>query len=133
MDELEQRVPRGLKVAFLLNFVIAGVVGLQHLLAPRWWTDLAGTAVEDTGLWRLIGAAVLGYAVGSLLAWRQEAWQRVRVVVAMQSVWSLLGAAVIVWAIVYENLPPLEWLNVAILGAFGLTFVSYLVAHREAG
>ncbi len=132
MDELEQRVPRGLKIAFLLNFIVAAVVGLQHLLAPRVWTDLAGIAVEDTGLWRLIGAAVLGYGVGAGLAWRRELWQRVRIVVAMQAVWSLLGAAVIVWAIVYENLPPLEWLNVAILGVFGVTFVYYLVSLREA-
>ena len=39
----------------------------------------------------------------------------------------------IVWAIVYENLPPLEWLNMALLGAFGLTFLSYLVSQPEAG
>lgn len=98
MDELGQRVPRGLKIAFLLNFVVAGVVGLQHLLAPRLWTDLAGITVDDTALWRLIGAAVLGYGVGSGLASRRELW-----------------------------------LNVVIPGAFGLTFVFYLLSLPEAG
>lgn len=131
MDELEKRVPAGLKTAFLLNFLIAGVVGLQHLLAPRLWTDLAGIPVEDTGLWRLTGAAVLGYAVGSGLAWRRAVWQRVRIVVAMQAVWSLLGAGVIAWAIVWEGLPPLEWLNVTLLAVFGLIFAFYLLPRRE--
>lgn len=63
MEELEQRVPRGLKIAFLLNFVVVAGVGLQHLLAPRLWADLAGMAVEDTGLWRLNGAAVIVWAI----------------------------------------------------------------------
>lgn len=115
-----------------LNFVIGGVIGLQHLLAPRLWTDLAGIVVEDTALWRLIGAAVLGYAAGSGLAWRLEAWRRVRVVVVMQAVWSLVGAAVIVWAISYENLPALEWLNAGVLAGFGITFAYYLVSNRNA-
>ena len=94
MDDEQRRVPRGLRITFLLNFIVGGLVGLQHLVAPRVWTDLAGIPVEDTGLWRLIGAAVLGYAAGAGLAWLREEWRRVRIVVVMQAVWSLLGAAV---------------------------------------
>ena len=131
MSETDTPVPRGLRIAFLLNAVIAGIVGAQHLLAPRVWTDLAGIAVDDTGLWRLIGAAVLGYGVGAGLAWRRGAWAQVRIVVAMQAVWSLVGAAVVVWAIVYEDLPPLEWLNAALLAVFGVVYSYYLVSGGD--
>ena len=127
MTPTEQSVPGGLRTTFLLSFVIGGVVGLQHLLAPRLWTDLAGIAVTDTVLWRLVGAAVLGYAVGAGLAWREKTWPRVRIAAAMHAAWSALGAAVIAWGIVYEGLPPLEWLNVGILAAFAAAFSFYLL------
>ena len=128
----ESSVPRGLRTTFLLNFVIGALVGLQHLVAPRVWTDLAGIAVTDTVLWRLVGAAVLGYAVGSGLAWRDAIWPRVRIVVAMQAVWSVLGAAVIAWGVVYEGLPRLEWVNVGALAAFAAAFSFYLVSGGGA-
>jgi hypothetical protein len=133
MSELEQPMPRGLKITFFLNFLIAGLVGLQHLLVPRWWTDFAGISVVDTGLWRLIGAAVVGYATGSALVLRSSTWRSVRIVVAMQAVWSLLGAGVITWAILYEDLPAMEWLNAGLLAAFGVAFALYLNGYGRAG
>lgn len=122
---MDQRISPGLKTTFLANAVIGGLVGLQHLLVPRVWTDLAGIEISETVTWRVIGAALIGFAVSSWLAYREEAWDRVRIVVLMQIVWSALGALVILWGILFEGLPPLEWVNLVILAAFAVAFAVF--------
>jgi hypothetical protein len=121
----EHEITPGLKNTFLLHAILAGLVGLQHLVAPRVWTDLAGIEIVETVTWRLIGAALLGFAAGSWLAYRETAWQRVRIVVVMEIVWSILGALVLLWGILFEGLPALEWLNAILLGIFALLFTIF--------
>jgi Ca2+/Na+ antiporter len=77
--------------------------------------------------WRLIGAALIGFAAGSWLAFRARVWERVRIAVYMDMVWSALGALVILWGILFEGLPPLEWLNVILLAAFAAAFIIFYV------
>lgn len=55
-----------------MHSVVAGLVGIQHLVAPRVWTDLAGMAITETVTWRVIGAALIGFAVSSWLAYKEE-------------------------------------------------------------
>lgn len=129
---MKRHVSTGLKVTFLVHFVIAGVVGLQHLIAPRIWTDLAGMQIDETVTWRVIGAAVLAFAAGSWMAYRERRWARVRLVVLMEIVWSVLGAAVILWGILVEGIPPLEWLNVALLAGFAAAFAYFWSTHERA-
>ena len=118
----KQEIIPGLRITFLLHAVIGSLVGFQHLLAPRLWTDLAGLQIAETVTWRLIGAALIGFALGSWLAYRETDWDRVQIVVIMQIAWSVLGALVIAWGIVLESLPPLEWLNATLLVVFALAF-----------
>lgn len=49
-------------------------------------------------------------------------WSAVKILVPMEIAWCVLGAAVIIWGILFKGLPPLEWLNVGLLVAFGITF-----------
>lgn len=127
---MDQAIPSGLKATFLAHALISGVVGLQHLVAPRVWTDLAGMEITITVTWRVIGAAVLAFAVASWLASREDAWERVRIVVLMEIVWSILGALAIAWGILVEGAPRLEWLNVAILGFFAVVFGRFVARMR---
>lgn len=121
--------PAGLGLIFRTHALIAGLVGAQHLIFPRFWTDLAGMEIDETTTWRLIGAALLALAVGSWMAAGETRWARVRILVALELVWSVLGAIVITWGILAEGLPPLEWLNVVLLVGFAVAFG---VAYRAA-
>ena len=132
----EEWIQPGLKNTFQAHFVITGAVGLQHLFFPRWWTELAGIEITATVTWRVIGAALVALAVSSWLSHREELWARVRIIVLMEIVWSFLCALVIIWAILAEGTPPLEWLNVALLVTFGVLFTYYFfnqgTAHLSA-
>ena len=126
----DRPLARGLRLTFLLNALIGGLVGIQHLLAPRVWTDLAGMQIAETVTWRVIGAALIAFAVSAWLAAREETYGRVRTLVVMQVTWTTVAALTITWGIVFEGLRPLEWLNVAILGAFALAFGRYLLLYE---
>ena len=128
----DREIPLGLRITFLAHSLVGGLVGLQHLLSPRLWTDLAGMDIAETVTWRLIGAALIGFAVASWLAYREPVWQRVRIIVVMDMVWSALGALVILWGILFEGLPPLEWLNVILLAAFAVAFTVFYVRRRAS-
>jgi hypothetical protein len=121
-----------LRTAFVLHFIISGAVGLQHLLFPRMWTNLAGMVIIETVTWRLIGAALIAFAISSLLASRHTSWEGVRILVIMEIVWSVLAALVIIWGIVVEGLAPLEWINVVILAVFALVFIFFYL-HLKNG
>ena len=116
------KLPAGLRITFMVHFIISAIVGIQHLLAPRIWIDLAGMEIDETVTWRLIGAAVIAFGVSSFLCYRARVWERVRIVVIMEIVWSFLGAMVILWALLFKGLAKLEWLNVVILMAFAIIF-----------
>lgn len=128
-----RRLPAGLRTTFLVHALVAGLVGVQHLLVPRLWTDLAGITIAETVTWRVIGAALVAFAVSSWLAAGEASWARVRTLVVMEVVWSLVAAATITWGILFEGLAPLEWLNVATLAAFAVAFGRSLVAYEIRG
>lgn len=126
----DQRIPSGLKTIFLIHFIITGILGVQHVLVPRWWTDLAGMEISITVTWRVIGAAVIGFAVSSWLAYKAEFWEQVRIIVIMEIVWSVIAAMVITWGILNEGAPPLEWLNVTLLICFSFLFTFYFLKMK---
>lgn len=115
-------VPPALSLLFRVHALVAGVVGAQHLVFPRFWTDLAGMEITETTTWRLIGAALVAMAVSSWLAAGERQWSRVRIVVILEIIWSALAAVVLIWGILAEGLPPLEWVNAVTVAAFALAF-----------
>ncbi len=123
--------PADLRLAFQVHALVAGLVGAQHLVLPRLWTDLAGMAIQETVTWRLIGAALLAMAVSSVLAAGERTWERVRILVILEVIWSALAAVVITWGILAEGLPPLEWVNAVTVAGFAVAFAWGYRAARK--
>jgi hypothetical protein len=70
----------------------------------------------------LVGAAMLAFAASSWLAYRQTLWGRVKIVVQIEIVWTVLGVLAMLWGLMFEGLPAADWMNVLILGAFAFTY-----------
>lgn len=127
----DRLIAPGLRTTFRAHALVAGVVGVQHLLLPRVWTDLAGIQIAETVTWRVIGAALVAFAAGSWVASREATWARVRPVVVVHVTWSVVAAATITWGLFFEDLAALEWLNVAVLVSFAVAFGRYWVRHES--
>ena len=115
----------GLKATFLVHFVVAAVFGLVFLLSPDFFGSMVNWPIKDEAAYRLIGAAMLGYGASSWFAYRQTEWESVKIVVVAEIVWTTLGALVMLWGLLYANLPSFGWVTAILLAAFAVVFTIF--------
>jgi hypothetical protein len=119
------KTPAGLKNLFLIHFIVALVFGLGYLLVPQTTLAFVGIQTQEPEIYRLFGAVMLGLAFGSWLAYRETAFERVRIVLGIEVVWPVLGTLVMLYALLIAGFPAGAWLNAIILTAFAVAFGFY--------
>jgi len=114
----------GLKTTFLVHFILALIFSLPILFAPSIYVSLMGFPAQEPllGAYRLLGAAILAFGVSSWLAYKETAWERVKIVVQMEIVWTVLATLIFLWGLLAGPLPSLAWLNALIMAAFAVAF-----------
>ena len=122
---MNAEIPRGLKIIFLAHFIVALIFGLAFLLLPGPTGSLYGIPMPEMEIYRLLGAALLGYAASSWLGYQASAWESVRIVVFMEMLWTLLGTLVMLYALIFSGFPALGWINAVIFAAFCVAFSWY--------
>jgi hypothetical protein len=122
---VEKQIPKGLKITFLVHFITAGIFGAGFLLIPEMLTEMVGARAMEPSTFRLVGAAMLAFAASSWLAYRQPVWEKVKIVVQIEIVWTVLGVLATLWGLIFEGLPAADWMNVVILGAFAVAFAAF--------
>jgi hypothetical protein len=104
----------------LLLLIAAGLFfGLAPLLAPKQFGDFTGFQGKDLFVYRLAGAATLGYGVALLVGFRAS-WRELRIIIASTLVFNLGSLAACVLAIVAGGAP---WVVYVILLA-SIVFVA---------
>ena len=127
---MDEQIPYGLKITFLVHFVVAVVFGLIFLLIPEMFGGMMGAPIKDPPTMRLLGAALIAFAASSWFAYRETVWERVKIVVQMEIVWTILGVLATLYGLVFEGLPAGDWMNVVILGAFAVAFIFFYSRRR---
>jgi len=122
---MEKQISKGLKITFLVHFIMAVIFGAGFLLIPEMVTGMLGARAMEPSTFRLVGAAMLAFGTSSWLAYRQTLWDRVKIVVQVEIVWTLLGVLAMLWGLTFEGLPAADWTNVLILGAFAIAFTYF--------
>ncbi len=124
VKRVEKQIPRGLRITFLVHVIVAGIFGLVFLLIPDVYARLTGLPVQDWGMSiaRMLGAAQLGFALSSWLAYKQTLFERVKIVAQMEVVWSILGTLAAGYGVIFGGFPVVYWTNVVIMAAFGVAF-----------
>jgi hypothetical protein len=122
---MEKQIPKRLKVTFLVHMILAVIFGAGFLLVPEMVTGMLGARAMEPSTFRLVGAAMLAFGASSWLAYRQTLWDRVKIVVQIEIVWTVLGVLATLWGLMFEGLPAADWMNVFILGAFALAFTYF--------
>ena len=127
---MNRQISPGLRTTYLLNVIVGGIVGLIYLLIPDVWGNLVNWPAKEPSVYRLIGAAILGYATGSWFAYKAMAWDKVKIVVQMEIVWTILGTLVTLWALIFAGLPAFGWVIALILGVFAVAFTVFYLRER---
>jgi hypothetical protein len=81
----------GERLLLLIATIPIAVLSLAALLIPEQFANLAGAAGSDPYIYRLVGAAALGYAGSLAWALRSVSWARMRLLVAALLGFSLCG------------------------------------------
>jgi divalent metal cation (Fe/Co/Zn/Cd) transporter len=127
---MDEQIPYGLKITFLVHFVVAVVFGAGFLLIPEMLTEMLGARAMEPSTFRLVGAAMLAFAASSWLAYRHPVWEKVKIVVQIEIVWTVLGVLAMLYGLIFEGLPAADWMNVVILGAFAVAFIFFYSRRR---
>jgi hypothetical protein len=120
--DMEKRIASGLKTTFLVHAIVGAIFGLLYLLIPEAWGNLINWPMNDVPIYRLLGAAILGFTASSWFAYRETVWEKVKIVVQMEMVWTILGTLVMLWGLIFAGLPAVGWLNAVILAGFAAAF-----------
>jgi hypothetical protein len=122
---MEKQFTSGLKITFLIHFIVALIFGLIYLLIPKVWGNLINWPIEEATPYRLIGAAILGFGTSSWFAYKETAWERVKIVVQMEIVWTILATLVMLWGLIFAGLPAMGWVNAIIMACFAVAFTVF--------
>ena len=122
-------ISKFLKIAFLIDGLVAIVYGFVMLLIPDIHADLMGFPYEEFSN-RFVGSLFLGFGIGNLLAWfKGTSWEQVELVVIMNLGFLFFGLAVVVYCIALAILPVTALLQT---GLIIFLMILFLYGYYEA-
>ena len=65
---MSKQISSGLKTIFLIHFIIATLFGLIYMLIPNLYGQIVNWPIKETAIYRLVGAALIGYGASSWFA-----------------------------------------------------------------
>ena len=122
---MDKHISPGLNKTFLAHFIVGLIFGLVLLLVPDVLGTMSGQPILEPIAYRGMGAAIVAFSVSSWLAYKEKLWDKVKIVVQMELVLTILIVLVFVYGIFSGQLPLMDWMNVIIFGGFGITFAVF--------
>ena len=119
------KISSGLRTLFLVHFVVGLVFGLAYLFIPGMLMGGLGAPVPDELPYRVIGAAVLAFTASSWYCYQAAEWERVKIVVLAEIVWTVLNTLVGLYGLLFAGAPAAEWINVIIMAGFAAAFIYF--------
>ena len=121
---MKGQTSKGLRIAILVYTIYSVLYGLLHVVSPEM------VQAKDPAIERVLGAAVLAFALGAGLAYLEKAWDKVRIVVLVQVAWMILYTITMAWGIWVGGITTAAWPPTFIGAVFaGLLVTLYI--HEE--
>ncbi len=119
---MNKPISSGLRTTFLVHFILGLIFGLLLLLIPETFLGMFSWKVTQPAVYRLVGAAILGFAASSWFGYKAYTWDQVRIVVLAELVWAPVATLVNLWGLIAGDFPPAAWINIVIFGGFAIAF-----------
>lgn len=122
-------VPRSLRLWFVVHFAVDLLLAVPLLVAPGWLLGVLGFAQADPASPRVVGAALFGIGVQSLIG-RNDGPEVFRAMLNLKILWSA-AAIVGLLAAVGQGAPPATWAFLATFTAFFGVWVHYRIRFKQ--
>ena len=120
-----KKISSGLRTLFLVHFIVGLVFGLPLLFIPGIFMGLLGISVPDVEPYRMVGAAILAFTASSWYCYQAAEWDRVKIVVQAEIVWTVLAALALLYGLLFAGLPAAEWINAILMAGFAVAFIYF--------
>ena len=117
-----------LKYIFLIYFILSLIFGIIFFLIPEEITTMTAWPFLDPVTERVMGSMFLGWAIGSLFAYRAKEWSEVKIFVLASLTWCLFGTVAFVWMMAIHATIPLL-VGGLYLSLTALFFILFLYAY----
>jgi hypothetical protein len=122
-------VPAGLRTWFVIHFVADMLFGIPLLFFPRFLLPFLGWTTYDPLTSRLVGAALMGIGLESLLG-QNASVETFRAMLNLKIIWAS-SAIFAIAAALFEGAPVMAWAFLGIFVIFWAVWVYYRFALRE--
>jgi hypothetical protein len=119
------KISSGLKTLFLVHFVLGLVFGLAYLFIPGIFMGWLGVSLTDESIYRTVGAAVLAFTASSWYCYKAAEWERVKIVVLAEIVWTVLVTLLSLYSLIFAGAPAAFWINAIIMAGFAVAFIYF--------
>ena len=129
---MKEQITKPLKLTFLIHFFAGIFLGIVFLLFTETFTTVTGWPYLDPVAGRIMGAALVGFSLGSLLAWRETEWESVKILVQVEIAWLGVGT---VTAFICAFLFPVPWviwviIIIFLIFLFAFSYFYYIQEFR---
>jgi len=115
---------RAFRIIILVYAISLVLSGLFHVFSPQT------VVAQDQAIERVLGGAMLAFALGAGLAYLERAWDKVKVAVLMQIAWMILYTITLAWGILTGGLLADAWPS-TIMGAVLSILLTSLYIREE--
>ncbi len=116
---------KGFRILLLVYAIYSLLYGLIHVISP----ELVGA--KDPAIERVLGAAVVAFALGAGWAYFEKTWSSVKIVALVQAVWMILYTVTLGWGILAGGITPDAWPPTIIGAIFAVLLTVFYI--REEG
>ena len=128
MSENAETLPNGLRTWFVIHFAADVLFGIPLLFFPQMLLNFFGWKTYDPIMTRLVGAALMGIGIESLLG-RNASADTFRAMLNLKVIWAS-SALVAIGVGIAEGAAPTAWLFLAIFFVFWCVWVYYRMSLR---
>jgi hypothetical protein len=122
---------RSLRIIFLVHAIFSAILGVLFLAVPGRFLGLFGWAPVDPIISRLVGAALLALAWGSLRGWRAAEKAQVKILTELEAVFCVLASAGILRHLLTSAYPWYVWLLFAGFAGWAIVWIYGVIATRR--
>lgn len=123
-------IPKGLKITFLMHFILGLIMGIPFLVFPEGYADMLNFTMSEPMTYRLLGAAIIGFSISSWFAYKKLNWESVEILVIAEIVWTALGTIITIWGIISNDFPAVAWLNAITMLGFAIAFSYFFFTKK---
>lgn len=125
MNTMNGQTTKGLRITLLVYTIYSALYGLLHVVSPEL------VKARDPAIERVLGAAVLAFALGAGLAYLERAWERVKIVVLVQVAWMILYTITMAWGILVGGIAAEAWIPTFIGAVFAVMLLTLYVREER--